>query len=246
MLFRSANAPVNFDVAPFITQGLDRTGAHVKYYNFDLASTTPVNIYVFFKAGAADPLPGQNNVIPSIPGDAGYSDFWLVNKVTVPDSYVANSLTSETEILASGYAIAKTTSIVNCPVVPFGSTAAKSHVAGTPSALTLGWYKGNAVAYFNFVETDLKATTTGLVPTSLIYVMFNDNTIGSASGFKVEPGTMQTHNVLETLPGDTYYSPLWSVKVIDNANFSSVTNLSTATSFSSSPAGASVNCPVVK
>ena len=242
----AANAAVNFDVAPFITQGLNRTGAVVLYYNFDVQPTQPDDIYVFFKSGASTPISGQNNVIPTIPGDAGYNDFWLVNKVTVPDNYVANSLTSEAEILSSGYTVTKTTSIVNCPVVPYGSTAAKSFTAGAASAITNCWYKSMAVAYFNFGEAAISTTSSGMVPLSPIYVIFNDDAAGPSSGFKVETGTMQTHNVLATIPTDAGYSPLWNVNVISNSHFAGVTNLATATSFPNTPAGASVNCPIVK
>ena len=242
----AANAPISFDAAPFITQGLDRTGATVKYYNFDVQPGNADDIYVFFKAGASTPLAGQNNVIPTIPGDAGYNDFWLVNKVTVPDNYVPNSLTSEAEIVASGYPIAKTTSLVNCPVVPFGSTAARSFTAGTGTPLTLGWYRGTAVAYFSFGEAALTSPGGSAVPMSPIYVMFNDNTAGPASGFRAEPNTVMTHNVLATLPGDANYSPLWTVRVINNSNFAGVTNLTTAASFPWMAAGADVNCPVVR
>ncbi|MFH1121986.1 MAG: hypothetical protein V1775_19365 [Bacteroidota bacterium] len=243
----AANAPISFDSQPFITTGLDRNGASVMYYNFDVQSTTPEDIYVFFKNGSSSPVAGQNNIIPTIPGETGYNDFWLVNKVMVPDDYVANSITSEAEILSSGYMIEKTTTIVNCPVVPFGSTAAKSFSAGTPSALTTGWYKGQAVAYFNFGEAPLITTSGGNIPTSPIYVMFNDNAAGPSSGFKTEAANpLQTHNVLATIPGDAGYSPLWSVQVLDNAHFDSVNNLSTALGFPGTPAGATVNCPVVK
>jgi hypothetical protein len=248
----AANAAINFDNGPFITTGLDRTGAVSKYYNLDVQPITPDDIYVFFKSGATTPLAGQNNIIPTIPGDPDYNDFWVVNKVTVPDNYVPNSLTSEAEVLASGYARTKTTLIVNCPVVPFGSTAARSKTAGVASALTLGWYQGKAVAYFNFDEAPITATATGKVPVQPIYVMFNidpspnDPASGPDSGFKVETGTMQTHNVLATLPSDAAYSPLWSVQVLGNSNFASVKDLMTATALTSMAAGANVNCPVVK
>ena len=122
----AANAAINFDAAPFITIGLDRTGAQIWYYNFDVQPTTPSPIYVLFKSGASTPLSGQNNIVATIPGNAGYNDFWLMKKVTVPDNYVPNSLTSESEILSSGYTITTTTNIVNCPIVPFSSTAARS------------------------------------------------------------------------------------------------------------------------
>lgn len=249
----AANVPVNFDTQPFITTGLDKTGASVKYYNFDVQSVIPAPIYVFFKADGVTPVMGQNNIIGVIPGDTGYNDFWLVKKVIVTESYVPNSITSVIEVLASNYTITSTTSIVNCPVVPFGSTAARSNVTGVASALTIGWYNGKAVAYFNFDEAPLTATATGLVPTSPIYVTFNIDPVannpasGPASGFKSETGTLQTHNVIATIPTDVAtYSPLWSVQVISNVNFGSVSNLTTATSFPYSPAGANVNCPVVK
>jgi hypothetical protein len=242
----AANAPINFDNGPFITLGLDRTGAQVRYYNFDVHSTTPAPIYVFFKPGATAPMSGQNNIIGTIPGDAGYNDFWIVKKVNVPDTYVGNTITSETAVLSAGYTIESTNIIVNCPVVPFGSTAARSKTAGTPSALTLGWYKDQAVAYFNFDEAAITAVS-GRVPISPIYVMFNDNAAGPSSGFKTEAvNTMLTHNVLETIPGDATYSPLWNVFVINNMNFNGVTNLTTAKSFTSTAAGATVNCPVVR
>lgn len=242
----AANAAVNFDNAPFLTKGFSPTGALTEYYNFDEHQTNPDDIYVFFKSGSTTPLSGQNNVIPTIPGDAGYNDFWVVNKVTVPDNYVPNSLTSESEILSSGYAIQKTTSIVNCPVVPFGSTAVEKFGGGA-NALTIGWYKGKAVAYFSFEEKGLTATASGQVPVSPIYVQFNDNAAGPSSGFKTETGTNQTHNVLATVPSADSYSPLWSVNVVNNTNFSSVTNLATAQAADILATNvALVNCPTAK
>ena len=89
-----------------------------------------------------------------------------------------------------------------------------------------------------------------MVPTSPIYVMFNINPDqqdgGPGSGFKTEPGTTQTHNVVATLPGDAGYSPLWLVSVLDNAAFDSVTDLASAAAATVLGAGvATVNCPIV-
>ena len=42
-----ANAAINFDNQPFITQGLGRTGLVEKYYNFDVQPDVPAAIYVF-------------------------------------------------------------------------------------------------------------------------------------------------------------------------------------------------------
>ncbi len=240
------NEPVNFDQAPFITKGLGPTGQMVEYYNFDVQPTAPAPIYVLFKEGSTTPVDGQLNIIDAIPGEAGYNDFWRVTKVTVPSSYVANTVTSHTEIVAKGYAIETTNTLVNCPVVPKGSTAGKN-LNGSPNKLTMGWYKGKVVYYFSFEEKALMGSS---VPLSPIYVTFNINPDmtggGPASGFVAEMGSSQTHNVVATLPQDASYSPLWSVNVYDNADFMNVGNLSQAQMANILATGvATVNCPIV-
>ena len=111
----------------------------------------------------------------------------------------------------------------------------------------MGWYKNKAVAYFSFEEAAVNTTASGKVPTSPIFVMFNSNATGPASGVKTETGTTQSHNVVATMPGSTGYSPLWVVHMIDNADFASVLNLASAQSANILNANAAlVNCPVVK
>jgi hypothetical protein len=243
-----AGQAVNFDQGPFITTGLSPTGQTVQYYNFDVQSTTPAPIWAFFKNG--QPVAGQLNIVNVIPGDAGYSDFWQVYKVSVPDSYVANTITSYEELVTSGFQIEKTNDLVNCPVVPNNSTATKRLNNGA-AGLVRGWYKGMVVYYFNFLERPLSVTASGSVPLAPIYVTFNINPNqangGPDSGFKTESVTSpQTHNVLGAVPSDAGYAPLWTVKVYDNASFANVLNLTTAVAAPLlAPNAGSVNCPVV-
>lgn len=242
----AANAAIDFDQAPFVTQGLGPDGQVVRYYNFDVMPTAPAPIWVLFRQGSSTPVEGQLNIIDVIPGDPGYSDFWLVNKVTVPQDYVANTLTSVQDVLGSGYTVETTNIVVNCPVVPEGSTASEGPGA---NGLIRGWYRDQVVSYFDFNEAALAATSTGEVPTSDIYVTFNINPDqsggGPASGFKTQGSSEQTHNVIETLPGDAGYSPLWDVMPYDNAAFDMVLNLETAQAATSFGLAAVVNCPVV-
>ncbi|MCA9728621.1 MAG: hypothetical protein KC729_13110 [Candidatus Eisenbacteria bacterium] len=246
----AANAPIDYDAGePFRTMGLGPDGQMVRYYNFDVQPLAPAPIYVFFRAGASTPLAGQLNVIGVIPGDAGYNDFWRVNKVIVPDDYVANEIANVAEITARGYEVQATSTIVNCPVVPDGSTASLRYQS-TDNGLTRGWYDEKIVKYFNFSEHALEMTGGGQVPVSEIRVTFNINPNeaggGPPSGFKAETGTMQTHNVLQTLPADMAYSPLWDVDVYDNADFAMVHNWDTALGTNLLGEGvALVNCPVV-
>ena len=248
-----ANQPIDFDSGPFITHGLGPDGQEVSYYNFDVQPIESAPIYVLFRVGESAPVPGQLNIVDDIPGDTDYNDFWNVQKVTVPDGYVANTLTSLQGIMDAGYGIEKTDMIVNCPIVPEGSTA-MLRLNGESTALTRGWYQGKIVFYFNFLEKEFHvsppASGFSRVPLSPIYVTFNVNPDmtggGPPSGFVTEPGTMQTHNVTSTVPADASYSPLWSVNVYDNAMFSSVMNLPTAMSANILATGvANVNCPIV-
>ncbi len=247
----AANAAINFDQAPFITKGLGPNGQMIQYYNFDVQSTTPAPIYVLFKDGETTPVANQLNIVDDIPGESDYNDFWQVVKVTVPANYVANTITSYQEIVDGGYATTTTSMLVNCPVVPDGSTA-MLRGGGESNGLTRGWYKSMVVTYFNFLEKSLTATGNGQVPVSPIYVSFNLNpdpnnpNSGPPSGFVSEMGSDQTHNVTATVPADMSYSPLWLVNVYDNADFSMVHDLSSAQTANILATGvATPNCPVV-
>lgn len=247
----AANAAVNFDQPPFITKGLGPAGEMVEYYNFDVQSTEPAPIWVLFREGETMPVDGQLNIIDVVPGDAGYNDFWHVHKVTVPSDYVANTASSKADIDSRGFTVEETNMLVNCPVVPEGSTAGKRLGNGS-NGLVRGWYNDEVVFYFSFEEKALQPTNNGMVPLSPIYVAFNKNpdpndpTSGPPSGFVTEPGTMQTHNVLATTPSSGGYSPLWSVNVYDNMDFGNVMDWATATAATTLAMDvAHVNCPVV-
>lgn len=244
------NEPVNFDQGPFITKGFGPNGEFVTYYNFDIQPTVPAPIYVLFRDGDTTPVAGQLNIIDDIPGEADYNDFWQVHKVTVPANYIANTVTSLEEITMANYPVEATDMLVNCPVVPKGSTATLRLNNGSPE-LTRGWYKNKVVYYFNFFEKELMTDSSGKVPLADIFVTFNINPNepggGPASGFKMDPITGRTHNVTSALPADSNYSPLWDVNVLDNMDFDSVKDLQSAMNATTLAEGvATVNCPIVE
>jgi hypothetical protein len=238
---------VDFDRPPFITQGLGPSGQAVAYYNFDVQPTAPAPIYALFRAGQDTPVPGQLNIVDAVPGATGYSDFWQVQRVQVPADYVANSVTSLAAIQAAGYPIEATDELVNCPIVPSGSTA-QQRLGGADPGLSRGWYRGQVVYYFNFTE---HALTGQSVPLADIFVTFNVNPGldggGPPSGFKLEPNGEQTHNVISALPDAVGYSPLWAVSPYDNADFYRVKDLATVAQADVLARDvANVNCPVVE
>ena len=96
-------------------------GANVYYPDFGPNPPAAIPIWAFITGMDASGNPqfvaGQRNVIDSRPGDPGYSAFWRVNLVQVPDGYMANTLKSAADVVASGYEITQTDLMVNCPVV---------------------------------------------------------------------------------------------------------------------------------
>jgi hypothetical protein len=252
--FPGPNQAIDFDQHPFISTGYGPNGEIVKYYNMDVQPLKSAPIFVLFREGDSNPVENQLNIIDVIPGDEGYSDFWSMVKVTVPEDYIANTVTSFEEIEEEKYPREITERIINCPVVPEGSTAKLRYRSEESITTHQGWYKGKAAFYFTFEEKELSESLppNGYpnVSFSIIMVTFNINPDltggGPPSGFVTEPGSDQTHNVLETLPEDDTYSPLWIVDIYDNADFDTVSDWESAISAEILETGVMmVNCPVV-
>jgi hypothetical protein len=208
------------------------------YLDYGLSTNVSEPILVFFQA--ADPntaVVGQRNIIDTIPGQPGYSDFWRVHKVLVPTSYVANTIRSFEQAVASGYTIQATDTIVNCPVVNPNATT-----PGTSATKTTGWYRGRDVFYF-----DHGPGSPGLgfiVQSAPLYAFFYSN------GTSV-PGQ---RNVVDVKPGDPGYSDLWHVTkvVVQDAyvvnslrSASDIMTAATSNQVSLQPTNMFVNCPVV-
>ena len=96
-------------------------GDPVFYPDFGFNGPFAIPIWVFITGMNADGTPqfveGQNNIIDSLPGDAGYSAFWQVNMVMVDGDYEPNSITSAADVAASGNDVMVADLVVNCPVV---------------------------------------------------------------------------------------------------------------------------------
>src|SRR3989454_4253541 len=119
--------------------------ASVSYLDYGPQSNVAVPILAFFQAASpGTAVAGQRNIIDTIPGQPGYSDFWRVHKVLVPSGYVPNSIRAFEEAVASGYAIEVTNILVNCPVVNHNAT-----IQGSSATPVSGWYRDREVFYFD-------------------------------------------------------------------------------------------------
>ncbi|MBZ0318512.1 MAG: hypothetical protein K8L91_19015 [Anaerolineae bacterium] len=84
------------------------------------AQTAPIWVLItgYDATGSAIRLPGQDGpIIRQLHDDPGYSDFWQVFFVTVPEDTVPNSIRSYEQIIESGYPMAESENVINCPVI---------------------------------------------------------------------------------------------------------------------------------
>jgi hypothetical protein len=233
LMKRSANPalprpdqPIDLSHAPFSTQGFAPDGSIVRYYNFDVQRDRPATLWRLMQRGRA-----IGDVVDALPGDPTYSDFWRVAVVDVPDGV---AITSAADIRSHQLAVRPDTTVLDCPIVPRGTIA-------DAATVTELWYRGARVTCLRF-DPPLAATETGAEPTSPIFVTFHG--AGPPSGFQTA-GSIQTHNVVMSVPGDTDYSPLWAVHVYDRAAFDRVHDAASAEAAPLLDAhGPLVNCPI--
>lgn len=161
-------------------------GATVRYYDFGPIKLKPGNklapIWTFTNGAA-----GQRNVIDTIPGQAGYSPLWQVNKVTWAAGTTPRPLTSADAVrkaaAAGNVTIVATATVVNCPVLGFG----QKRVAGFSG--------GRVIHYYDLGPVNV-APGNAIVP---LYAVTN--------------GVSGQHNITgDTItPGQTAYPPLWAI-----------------------------------
>ena len=245
LLFAAGAAPALAQGETFeLTQGWYE-GRATFYYDFGAntpatdngrgVATAPIYVPITGMDAEGNPqmVEGQHNIVGVVPGDEGYSDLWEVTFVTVPADYAANSLTSVQQVLDSGYELTRPGVLVNCPIVPEGSTLAEG---GAP--LVQGWYEGEPVFYFDFGPHP--ATTAPIY--AFITGMDADGNPQFVEG---------QHNVVGVIPGDEGYSDFWYVNLVtvpEGYEANSITSVDEvmASGFEITQPGLLVNCPILR
>ncbi len=204
--------------------------------NDDDSEIIPAPIYAFITGFDDEDNPqlveGQHNIVDVIPGDEGYSDLWEVMFVVVPKDYVADSITTADEVLLADYEIITPDILINCPIVPAGSTLAEG------GDLVQGWYKGVEIYYFDFGPNP--------VETAPIYALITGLDDDENPQF-VEG----QHNIIDVIPGDEGYSAFWQVNLVIVPQDYEADSITTAADVRASgyemvQPGLVVNCPVIR
>jgi hypothetical protein len=166
-----------------VTLGFFR-GQTVRYFDFGPIKLKPGNkvapIWTFTNG-----TDGQRNVIDTVPGRRSYSPLWRVSKVTWKDGVTARRLTSASAVKAAEQAgevtIARTATVVNCPVLGFGQ---KPHP---------GFSRGRIIHYYDLGPVKV-AQGNEVIPL-----------------WAVQNGVDGQLNIADVRPGQTAYPPLWAI-----------------------------------
>jgi hypothetical protein len=202
-------------------------GRSIKYLDFGPIKLAPGNALApiwVVTNGAA----GQRNIVDTVPGRKGYSPLWQVRMVTWNDGVGARLLRSAAQVKAAEAAgdvtIEKTSTVVNCPVLGFGQKNVR------------GFYRGEGVDYYDLGPVKLK-TGNKVAP---IWAVTN--------------GVAGQHNIVDTVPGRSDYTPLWKVSMVTFAQGVAPRLLTSAAQVKSALADGDVtieqtstvvNCPVL-
>lgn len=243
-LLPAPNAPIDFDTL-FTVKALGPRGEAALYYALDILPEVPGRAFVFVD-GAGARIDGQLPILENAPGEEGYNDFVQITEVTVGDGYLPNTITSSAALAAAVDAgevtSAVTSRIENWSMVPKGSIATRTFLGARVDG-ERAWIDDEVASLLVF-ERDLEITGDGTVPTSGIVVIFQ-NDESPAQGFQADADG-QTHNALETLPGEAGYSSLWAHQRGALVGFDDVTDFASALDNVAGPLPVNVNCPVVE
>jgi hypothetical protein len=202
-------------------------GKPVRYLDFGPIKLRPGNKVapIWVFTNGAD---GQRNVIDVAPGDRGYTPLWRVVMVTWADDATPRVLRSRAQVNAAVAAgdvtLRRTSTVVNCPVVGFGQKQ------------VTGFHRGSTIAYYDLGPVKL-ARGNKVAP---IWAFTN-----GASGQK---------NVIDVVPGQRGYTPLWQVSMVTWADGVTPRVLTSAAQIRAAASAGDlrirrtttvVNCPVI-
>ena len=196
-------------------------GQETGYWFFGFASRATADVFVFCREGdKVCPFDQKGHaqwshmvgdpVFARVPGQTGFSPFWLVWQVTVPASYQANDIKSVAGVHAAvaagrvkmdlhlhdhGGAIGRGQTIMHCAHVLADTTLERAgeDIVGRPGVKNLvierrrGWHKQYRIHLFDFTSSegvtapDPNSQSRPLMRTSDIYVLFRDCNGGSKS-----------------------------------------------------------------
>jgi len=212
-----------------------------RYYNFgrntpatgDTVETAQIWAFITGMDSEGEPqfVEGQGAVVDVEPGDDDYSDLWEVTMVTVPDGYEPDSIRPAQAVADSGFEMFEPEMLVNCPLVPAGSTLEEG------PELQQGWRDGKQVLYPNFGPNPATAN-----PLLALITGFDDD--GNPQFIEGQG------SIIDAVPRQEDYSAFWRVNLVlapagYKANELRSAEAVRATGWEVTETDIVVNCPIV-
>src|SRR5438552_4380535 len=201
----------NQSTAPFTGQ--------IAWYWLVGGTNASVNPIYFFNYQNGAPVRGQYPIIDVTPGVTGYTHFWEINNVTVPNNYAANTIKSLTTLNAARQAGLVTVKdagrSINGPLVAHNIKIAV--VNGEPQFQPV-WYRTDLATMAVF-ETNLPS---GGIPVISIWLIQRDGdpcplleaVCPAGTDFNHDRDIKDSNDLIDTYPGLHGHSPLWAVSIL--------------------------------
>lgn len=177
-------------------------GRVYEYWEAGNASPVASHVYVLYRQGSRSPIPSteQYPIVDAVEGEANYSPFRHVVNVTVPASYVGNSLTSVSDLQNSLYLVQAVPTFLawDAPSVLEEATLGGSSATPTPV-----WFDGQVSYVFKLEEG--------------IRVDRNSGQVSVATFYEISRGgeVLANNTIFALQPGEPGYSALGAETVVN-------------------------------
>ena len=180
-------------------------------------TNSTVNPVYFFQYQSGGTVYGQQPIIDVKPGDSGYTHFWEIYNVTVPSSYVANTIKSLATLnRAAAAGLVTVTDAKRALNGPLVAHNVKITVVNGEPVFQEVWYR-TSVSTMAAFETNLPNGAIPAIPIFLIQRASDSCPLLEAvcnKDLNHDSDLKDSNDLIDTLPGQTGYFPLWAVSFL--------------------------------
>lgn len=204
-------------------------GERVWYWDLGPASPAPIPLYMLVEEaeqgafetpqGRFNPLPDHPPIFDAIPGDPGYSPWWLVVLWPVTERFAGEVITSFAamdEAFRQGLVRGSVTVplAINCPIVlPEARLEAEPGDASSALTPNIAYYKGSRVYYFSFSAVPVDALAVATPPVYRLRREGGEPLSESERGVDMtrDGDLLDSNDLFAAAPGDPDYTDMVSV-----------------------------------
>lgn len=203
-------------VAGFSQGSTGQTTGRIAWYWLIGGTGRAVNPVYFFQYQSGGAVSGQLPIIDAKPGDTGYTHFWEIWNVTVPNSYQPNTIKSLSTLNRAQQAglvtILDAKRVLNGPLVT--RNVRITVVNGEPLFLT-AWYRDKTTEMAVF-ETNLPSGSQTSIPIWLVQKDSRCPLLEAVcnSDLNHDSDIKDSNDLIGPVAGQSGYFPLWAVSIL--------------------------------